>query len=78
MQVQVRLFRDGQAAYEGKLAAFETSQRDDLRRLVAGGAIKLSRAAAPGQYTLQVVVTDLLAPADRRAATQWIDFEIVR
>ncbi|MCA1621577.1 MAG: VWA domain-containing protein [Acidobacteria bacterium] len=78
LRVQVRLFREGQAAYEGKLAAFETTQRGDLKRLVAGGAVKLSRAAAPGQYTLQVVVTDLLAPGDRRATTRWIDFEIVR
>ncbi|MET0623543.1 MAG: VWA domain-containing protein [Pyrinomonadaceae bacterium] len=78
LQVQVRLFRDGQTAYEGKLAAFETTQQDDLKRLVAGGGVKLSRAAAPGQYTLQVVVTDLLAEGESRAATRWIDFEIVR
>ncbi len=78
LQVQVRLIRDGRAAYEGKLAAFETTQQDDLKRLVAGGAVKLSRAAVPGPYTLQVVVTDLLAEGDRRTATRWMDFEIVR
>jgi VWFA-related protein len=78
LQVQVRLIRDGQAAYEGKLAAFETTQQDDLKRLVAGGAVKLSRAAAPGLYTLQVVVTDLLAEGEHRTATRWMDFEIVR
>jgi VWFA-related protein len=78
LQVQVRLFREGQPAYEGKVAAFETAQQDDLKRLVAGGAIKLSRAAAPGAHTLQVVVTDLLAEGERRTATRWIDFEIVR
>jgi hypothetical protein len=78
LQVQVRLFREGRPAYEGKVAAFETSQREDLRRLVAGGAVKLSRAAAPGDYSLQVVVTDLLAEGERRAAAQWTDFQIVR
>jgi hypothetical protein len=78
LQTQVRLFREGQLAYEGKLAAFDTAQRDDLRRLVAGGAVKLNPAAAPGAYALLVVVTDLLAEGDRRTATQWIDFEIVR
>ncbi|HEX8351790.1 MAG TPA: hypothetical protein VF611_02620, partial [Pyrinomonadaceae bacterium] len=78
LQTQVRLFREGQLAYEGKVAPFDTSQQDDLRRLVAGGGIKLSRAAAPGHYTLQVVVADLLAKESRRAATQWIDFEIIR
>jgi hypothetical protein len=75
---QVRLFRDGQLAYEGKAAPFDTAQRDDLGRLAAGGAVRLSRAAAPGDYVIQLVVTDLLAEPDRRVATQWLDFEIVR
>jgi VWFA-related protein len=78
LQTQVRLFREGQLAYEGKAAPFETTQADDLKRLVAGGGIKLNRAAAPGDYTLQVVVTDLLAKENRRTTTQWIDFRIVR
>ena len=78
LQTQVRLFRDGQLAYEGKLAPFDTTQQDDLKRLVAGGGIKLSRAAVPGDYVLQVIVTDLLAKGDRRTVTQWLDFQIVR
>ncbi|HEX8503259.1 MAG TPA: VWA domain-containing protein [Pyrinomonadaceae bacterium] len=77
LQVQVRLFREGRPAYEGKPAAFETTQQTDLRRLVAGGSVKLNRAAAPGQYALQIVVTDQLARENRRTATQWIDFEII-
>jgi hypothetical protein len=77
LQTQVRLFRDGQVAYEGKVAPFDTTQQDDLKRLVAGGGIKLSRSAVPGEYVIQLVVTDLLAKPDRRVATQWLDFEIV-
>ncbi|HEV2861787.1 MAG TPA: VWA domain-containing protein [Pyrinomonadaceae bacterium] len=78
LQTQVRLFRDGRVLYEGKVAPFETAQREDLGRLRAGGRIALSRAAAPGEYVLQVIVTDLSAREDRRVATRWIDFEIVR
>ncbi|HJQ34883.1 MAG TPA: VWA domain-containing protein [Pyrinomonadaceae bacterium] len=78
LQTQVRLFREGQLAYEGKLSTFDTQQHDDLKRLVAGGGIKLSRTAAPGEYVTQLVVTDLLAKPDRGTATQWLDFEIVR
>lgn len=77
LQTQVRLFREGQLAYEGKLSAFDTTQQDDLKRLVAGGGIRLNRNATPGEYVLQVVVTDMLAKQSRRVATQWIDFEIV-
>jgi hypothetical protein len=32
---------------------------------------------APGHYTVQVTVTDALAPESRRTATQWGDFDIV-
>lgn len=78
LQTQVRLFREGQLAYEGKLATFDTAQQADLKRLRAGGSIKLSDAAAPGEYVLQVLVTDPLAKENRRTATQWIDFEIAR
>ncbi|MDT5294127.1 MAG: hypothetical protein QOJ76_1007 [Acidobacteriota bacterium] len=79
LQTQVRLFRDdGRPAYEGKVAPFDTAQQEDLKRLVAGGSIKLNRNAAPGRYVLQVVVTDLLAGEKRRVATQWIDFELTR
>jgi VWFA-related protein len=78
LQTQVRLFREGQLAYEGKLATFDTAQQEDLKRLRAGGSIKLSPAAAPGAYVLQLLVTDPLAKETRRTATQWIDFEITR
>jgi VWFA-related protein len=78
LQTQVRFFRDGQLAYEGKVAPFDTTQQEDLKRLVATGGIKLNRNAAPGEYVLQIVVTDLLAKENRRVATQWIDFELVR
>lgn len=76
LQTQVRMFRDGKLAYEGKVAPFDTPQQDDLKHLGAGGQIKLSRKAAPGEYVLQIVVTDLLAKEGRNIATQWIDFEI--
>jgi hypothetical protein len=32
----------------------------------------------PGEYVLQLIVTDALAKEKRRVATQWIDFEIVK
>jgi hypothetical protein len=32
----------------------------------------------PGEYVLQIVVTDLLAKDKDRVATQWMDFEIVK
>ena len=31
----------------------------------------------PGEYVLQVVVTDKLAKEKHRTASQWIDFEVI-
>jgi hypothetical protein len=32
----------------------------------------------PGDYILQIIVTDLLADQKHRMATEWIDFEILQ
>jgi hypothetical protein len=49
-----------------------------MKRLTAGGALQLGTEMPPGEYILQVIVTDLLAKEKNRTATQWIDFEIVK
>src|SRR5262249_8428443 len=49
---QVRLFRDGQLAYEGKVMPYNVGPEPDLKRLRAGGLIKLSLQAPPGEYIL--------------------------
>jgi VWFA-related protein len=79
METQIRLFRDGQQVYTGKLREFNAAQQTDPRQLVAGGSLLLGREMEPGEYVLQVIVTDKLAKEDKyRTATQWIDFDIVR
>jgi VWFA-related protein len=76
LTTQIRLFHDGHQVYEGKATPYDAGSEPDLKRLRAGGRIKLSAAAAPGEYFLQVTVTDLLARDTRNTASQWIDFEI--
>jgi VWFA-related protein len=77
LQTQVRLFRDSRELYRGKPAPYDMGEQRDSKHLRAGGRIELSRDAAPGEYVLQVIVTDTLAK-ENRTATQWIDFEIVK
>jgi hypothetical protein len=48
------------------------------RRVVAGGRINLSSRFPAGDYTLQVIVTDTLAPSAHAVATQWTNLEAVR
>lgn len=78
LQTQVRLFRDGQQVFTGKVQPINLSNQADLKRLATGGILRLGTDMRPGEYILQVIITDSLAKEKYRTATQWIDFEIVR
>jgi len=79
VQMQTRLYREGQLAYDGKPMALDMTQQRDLKRLVFGSRLKLGSALPPGEYVLQVIATDAVAGEKKGGvATQWIDFEIVR
>ena len=78
LTTQIKLFHEGQLAYEGKVTPYEAGQEPDLKRLRAGGRITLSAKSTSGQYVLQVIVTDKLAKGKESSTTQSIDFEIVK
>lgn len=77
LKAQVRLFRNGELVFTGIEVPFDPANQTDLKRLGLGGAIQLGTAMRPGEYVLQVIVTDLLRKDKNRIATQWMDFEIV-
>ena len=74
LQSQVRLFRDNQLAFAGKVVGL--NGRPDATRLTAFGRLRLGANLTPGEYVLQVIVTDTLAREKNRVTAQWIDFEI--
>ncbi|MGZ8848066.1 MAG: hypothetical protein ACXW3C_16530, partial [Pyrinomonadaceae bacterium] len=78
LQTQVRLFRNGEPVFAGKLQPFPLNNPPDLARLAAESSIQLGAEMIPGEYVLQVIATDLLADEKHRTTTQWIDFEIVK
>lgn len=75
LEVQTRIFRDGQVVYTGKPVDMQTDPKADPKRLLGGGRMQLGRIS-PGEYVLQVVVTDKLAKEKYRVAAQSQDFEI--
>jgi VWFA-related protein len=77
VQTQMRLFRDREQVYASPLTEFNLDKQADMKMLHAATRIRLN-ALQPGEYVLQIVVTDALAPEKRRTATQWIDFEVVK
>lgn len=78
LQAQLRIFRDGEPIFTGTPRPLDTTNQTDLKRLISGGALRLGADMTPGEYVLQVIVTDLLAKDKNSIATQWIDFDIVK
>jgi VWFA-related protein len=76
LESQSRLFRDGKQIYEGKPTPLDFAGQPDPKRLVSGGTLRLGGSIAPGDYVLQVTVTDRLAKEKYRSTSQWIDFEV--
>jgi VWFA-related protein len=74
---QVRLYRDGKLVFDGERKPFAGTQ-SDLKRLIAGGSLRLGGNLTPGEYALQVIAFDKLAKESEQIATVWIDFEIIR
>lgn len=77
LQTQLRLYRDGKLVYEGKVLPFDARPQNVQGDVGAGGRLHLGSEMVPGEYALQMVVTDLLAKEKQRVAAQWIDFEII-
>jgi hypothetical protein len=78
LTMQAQLFREGRPVHAGDAAPVELGQLADPKRAPARGRFALDGNLPPGEYTLQLVVTDTLATGKPRSATQQIDFEIVK
>jgi VWFA-related protein len=82
LTTQMRLFRDGKPVFTGKVAPLDLTGQTGTKRLIAGGRFQIGTEMTPGDYALQVIVTDELikekSKDKRRTATQWIDFEVVK
>lgn len=78
LTAQTRLFRDGQIVFNGNVNPIGIQQQPDLKRIGVTSRLQLGSNLSPGEYVLQVIVTDQLRNGKRRTATQWIDFEIIK
>jgi len=76
LDVQTRLFREGEQVLTSQTAIAGDTHGADPRRLLAGGRMTLGSQLTPGRYVLQVVVTDKLAKGKSAPAMQSMDFEI--
>jgi len=78
MTMQTKLFRDGKSVKSSPETVVDTTNQSDPDRLVITNVLRLPVDLEPGDYYLQVVVTDKAAGAKQPPATQWVNFEIVK
>ena len=69
LEVQTRLFREGQQVFATDPAPLPAAGAQDPKRLIATGRLGVSKAP-PGHYALQVIVTDRLAKERYQLAAQ--------
>lgn len=76
IQTQIRVFRDGKIILDGKPKPLNAGQQTNPSRLNFIGALNLGAEMLPGDYVLQIIVTDNLAKEKRKLGTQWVQFEV--
>jgi VWFA-related protein len=76
LEIETRLFHDGEQVMATGKTALGGAGATDSQRLNAGGRVSLGRNMTAGEYVLQVIVTDKLAKNKFNTATQSTDFEI--
>ena len=75
LETQVRVYRDGHGVFEGPASLLNIANDKNEKTLAVEGHFPLTNFP-PGQYLMQIVVSDNLQKDKPRMATQTMDFEI--
>lgn len=77
VEMEIRLFHQGEAApvYESGVLAVPPSA---LAHNLLAGQVSIRTNLEPGEYALQLVAYDRLAPRSRQTATQWTHLSVVK
>jgi hypothetical protein len=78
LSVQTRVFREGKSVFSSKATPLDLQGQNDLQRITGASVLQLGPELSPGDYVFQVMITDQLAPENRRMASQSIDFEVIK
>jgi VWFA-related protein len=75
LEVQTRILQNNKAVIEGTPSTFTGEGQPDMKHIKVPGQILLKDTLAPGDYVLQVIVTDR---PSKKIAIQQFPFEIVK
>ena len=77
LALQTKLFRDGKVVKATVETPVDATTKDNLGRSLITNVMRLTPDLEPGDYYLQVLLIDKAAKKPA-AATQWVEFEIVK
>lgn len=77
LTTRIRVFRDGKIILDGKENPVDLTGQTDFQHLKTAGAVAIGTTMQPGDYILQVIITDPLAKKKHQIATQFVQFEVV-
>jgi VWFA-related protein len=76
LSYQTKIFLEGKQIFESPVRPVVSTQSDP-KGVGFSAALALGTEMAPGDYVLQIVVTDNLAKSKQNTATQFVQFEII-
>ncbi|MCC7309441.1 MAG: VWA domain-containing protein [Acidobacteria bacterium] len=74
---QIKLFLDGKAVFEGSPRPVVPASDSEPGAINLTGTLSLATKMTPGEYVLQIAITDPLAKEKYRTAYQFVQFEVV-
>ncbi len=75
---QIKLFLDGKPVFEGSPQPITPRSGSDPATVSYAGSLSLATQMQPGEYVLQITVTDKLAKEKRNTTYQFVQFEVTR
>jgi VWFA-related protein len=76
LTTQINVLRDGKIILLGKPMPVDITEQKNWRKIASSGALVLGSEMSPGDYFLQIIVTDNLAKGKDKTTLQVIQFEI--
>ncbi len=77
LSYQTRIFREGQPIFESSTQPVPSSSNRDAKGVNLTAALALGTEMEPGDYVLQIAITDNLSKPKENTATQFVQFEII-
>lgn len=77
LSYQTRIFREGKPIFESSPQPVPSSSNHDANGVNLTAALALGTEMEPGDYVLQIAITDNLAKPKENTATQFVQFEII-